>query len=677
MHILHLKFIKSVSTFNSYQYVLNKTKMDILDNELDNVRNQTYNGWGEKYKNRLHTQYRLTAWERIEFISDSKTQILSLASFVNHLDVFDKNKKSPSAGVITVITKISGFLSIIIANDNSVASGAWWPRTPEKIIRVQEIALKLNLPVIYLVDCSGLFLPQQRYSFSGQYGAGKIFKMSSLLSNKGIPQISGILGDCIAGGGYMPIISDKVYMTESAYMVIAGAALIKGSKGVILQSKSIGGSHVHVNVSDCADFYVPDDLTCLEFIKKDIGYIKSSTISYYRRQDVIEPLYNINDLSYILPVNPKHTYNIYDVIARILDSSSFLPLIGSFGKEVICGIGRISGLFVGIVANVQGLVYEKHVQKLGGVLYKEGVIKLSIFSRTCNDDGIPIIWIQDVSGFDVGIKAEKIGLLSFGSSLIYTNSNNTVPMFTILLRKASGAGYYAMCGKPYDPVIQICIPLSRLAVMEGETLAVGTFRAKLDSKFNIKTKNLDEKKIIEQQMLTLANTIEKDMSPYLAANHLYVDEIIKVNEIRKYFKYFIEACYQSFSMRRIKNQRIWAINDIQNLYYFKFEKKKKTWASKNKVKNELKDTSNLSTYLSLRSPMDGIFYTKSSPEKDDFIKSGQTVSKKTTIGLLEVMKNFYPIQTNKNHELVAKTVLKSNKSFVKKGEILFLFEKKK
>ena len=553
---------------NKSNYLINLKQMKILDKELDSKRNKLKEGWGKKYQEQVKKKGKLSAWKRIEKLADNKNKIFAIQSFVNYNINFGNKLKpitSPSAGVITAFVKIKNLFVMVIANDNTVASGAWWPNTPEKIIRAQQISLKLKLPTIYLVDCSGLFLPEQSLSFPGQYGAGHIFKMNSLLSNAGVSQISGVMGDCIAGGGYMPIISDRVFMTEQAYMVIAGSALIKGAKNQNLTSLDIGGPNIHVHLSNCADYRVPDDEACIEKIREEIEKLPTSAAIYYRfGAESLQPEHN-ESLSGLLPIKSTQTYDIKQILARIVDESLFWEIMPENGNEIIVGIARISGLYIGIAANIQELNNNPNnikQKRAGGILYKDGVKKLSIFSRACNNDGLPIIWLQDVAGFDIGEEAEKEGLLGYGSSLIYSNSTNTIPMITVLLRKASGAGYYAMSGLPYDPVLQLSTPISRLAVMEGKTLAIGTFSNKLDNNYHIKSNNSDEISKIKANMIKVEKRIENDMNPYKAASQMDVDEIIKINELRDYLACIIEASYQNHGSRRIKNPRIWSLHDL-------------------------------------------------------------------------------------------------------------------
>ena len=538
------------------------------DQTLDQKREETQKGWGDKYKDRVHAKGKLTSHERILKIADTPKDILPIGTFVNDGDIFggERGRPSPAAGVITAFVKVNGLWTVVIANDNTVASGSWWPQTPEKIIRAQTIALKLRIPVIYLVDCSGLFLPEQSRTFPGATGAGHIFKKNSELSAAGVPQIAGVFGDCIAGGGYMPIISDKVFMTEQAYMVIAGAALIQGAKSQNLSSLDIGGADVHVHLSACADERVPDDNLCLLRIAEEIKKLGSSSVDYYRQGFAPQPpTFPSDELNALIPASGTQPYDVKEVLSRLVDDSLFWELLPDFGQEVIVGVGRINGLYVGIVANNQLLTDHPHQpgqKRPGGILYREGVSKISIFSRACNDDGIPLIWLQDISGFDIGTEAEKQGLLGYGSSLIYTNSTNATPMITVLLRKASGAGYYAMSGLPYDPILQLSTPLTRLSVMEGRTLAIGAFNSKLDDNFQIMTEDKEEREAIEKGMKEVEERIEKDMDPFKAAKQMDTDEVIKLSEIRSYLETTVEMCYQSFGTRRIKNPRIWSLHDL-------------------------------------------------------------------------------------------------------------------
>jgi len=521
-------------------------------------------GWGDKYVERVHAKGKLTARERLELLRDEGSRTFEVGTFVNDGVRFGK-LESPGAGVVTAFTTVEGRWTMVIANDNTVASGSWWPQTSEKIQRAQEMALRLRLPVIYLVDCSGLYLPEQSRSFPGRTGAGHIFKKNSELSAAGVPQIAGVFGDCIAGGGYMPIISDRVYMTEQAYMVIAGAALIKGAKSQHLSSLDIGGPEVHVHRSGCADVRVPDDETAILKLREELRRLPSSGADFHRHGTrASEPFHPPTELSGIFPDNHRMAYPVEEVLARLVDDSLFWELYPGRGEEMIVGVGRVAGLYMGFVANRQGIVEdpERHGgKKPAGILYRDGIAKVAAFSRACEADGIPIVWLQDISGFDIGVDAERRGLLAYGSSLIYTNSTNSVPMFTVLLRKASGAGYYAMAGMPYEPIVQLSTPLSRLSVMEGRTLAIAAFNTKLDDDFEITVEDPAERKKIEQGMQDTEARIEADMDPYKAASQMDTDEIVAPDELRPWLAALAEMAYQATGYRRVKNPRIWSLHD--------------------------------------------------------------------------------------------------------------------
>jgi 3-methylcrotonyl-CoA carboxylase beta subunit len=611
---------------------------------VDAVHAEARAGWGAKYVARVHEKGKLTARERVERLRDPDSELHEIGTLVNHGEKFGE-LSSPAAGVVTAFVRIAGRWCVVIANDNTVASGAWWPRTPEKIERAQTMALRLKVPAIYLVDCSGLFLPEQRRSFAGATGAGHIFKMNSLLSDAGVPQLAGVFGDCIAGGGYMPIISDRVYMTEQAYMVIAGAALIKGAKSTKITSLDIGGPEVHVHESRCADVRVPDDETLLESIRADVQRLPSSGAEYYRGgAGSIEPAFPAAELSGLIPPDHREAYAAEEVLARLCDQSLFWEVLPHVGREMICGIARLGGLYAGFVINRQGLIPDPdHPGKVrpAGILYRDGIAKISAFSRACDADGIPLVWLQDIGGFDIGLEAERHGLLGLGSSLIYTNSTNRVPMFTVLLRKASGAGYYAMAGLPYDPIVQLSTPLSRLSVMEGRTLAIATYNTKLDDDFQIETSDPEERKKIEQGMVQVEARIEGDMSPIVAASQMDTDEIVDLHALRSWLVTLVEMTYQGTGQRRIKNPRIWSLHDLALLGGRGQSTSEATADAKlgHAPANAVEAASDVGG-LVFRAPLAGRVYFRSAPGKPNFVEVGGVVEQGTSICLLEVMKSF-------------------------------------
>jgi acetyl-CoA carboxylase carboxyltransferase component len=614
---------------------------------LTALRAEARAGWGEDYVERVHAKGRLTARERIDRLRDPGSDLYEVGTLVNHGETFG-GLRSPGAGVVTAFVRIAGRLCMVIANDNTVASGAWWPRSPEKIERAQAMALKLKVPTIYLVDCSGLFLPEQRRSFGGAKGAGHIFKMNSLLSDAGVPQIAGVFGDCIAGGGYMPIISDRVYMTEQAYMVIAGAALIKGAKSTRITSLDIGGPEVHVHESRCADVRVPDDETLLACIRSEVERLPTSGADFHRGgARGIDPAFPTAELSGIIPTDHREAYPAEEVLARLCDQSLFWEVLPHVGREIICGVGRLGGLYAGFIVNRQGLFPDPDHpgrQRPAGILYRDGIAKISAFSRACDADGIPFVWLQDIGGFDIGLEAERHGLLGLGSSLIYTNSTNRVPMFTVLLRKASGAGYYAMAGLPFDPVVQLSMPMSRLSVMEGRTLAIASFSTKLDDDFRIKAEDPEERRTIERGMAEVEARIEGDMDPVVAASQMDTDEIVQLHELRGWLVALVEMTYQGSGHRRIKNPRIWSLHDLALLGERSGPCAEKAPAPDPIARPEKAASPADARGLVFRAPLTGRLYFRPSPGEAPFVQVGDVIARGTTVCLLEAMKSFNRVQ---------------------------------
>ena len=615
-----------------------------LEELLESRRAEVRRGWGDEYVARVHEKGKLTTRERIERLKDPGSRLHEVGTFVNHGVDFD-GLRSPAAGVVTGFICVQGRWCMVIANDNTVASGAWWPQTPEKIQRAQEMARRLRLPTLYLVDCSGLYLPEQSRSFAGATGAGHIFKMNALLSAEGVPQLAGVFGDCIAGGGYMPLISDRVYMTEQAYMVIAGAALIKGAKSQKMTSLDIGGPEVHVHQSGCADERVPDDETLIACLRSEVQRLPSSGAAFYRGGvESMEPTHSPTELPGLIPSDHRQAYEASDVLARLCDQSLFWEVLPHVGREMICGVGRVGGLYAGFVLNRQGLVDvpdRPDEKRPAGILYREGIAKISAFSRACDSDGLPLIWLQDISGFDIGAEAERHGLLAYGSNLIYTNSTNRTPMFTVLLRKASGAGYYAMAGLPYDPVVQLSTPISRLSVMEGRTLAIATYNSKLDDNFEIITRDAEERRKIEKGMADVEARIEADMDPYVAARQLDTDEIVRLGELREWLTVLVEASYQSVGYRRLKNPRIWSLHDLDvlasasNVQAVRSQPDAHKEANAGAARSEASNSD--SVYVA---PMSGRFFARPSPNDPPFVSEGDMVVEGQVVGLLEVMKTF-------------------------------------
>ena len=645
---LHLHPLGSPVTLGAVERE-NRDALAASEAALAAKRATVHAGWDP---DKVKKKGKLTTWERIEALIDPGSPVLPVGTLVNWGRSFPGSKRqAPGAGVVCCFARVHQRWVVIIANDNTVASGAWWPLTPEKIQRAQTMALRLRLPVLYLVDCSGLFLPEQSRSFPGLTGAGHIFTMNARLAAEGVPQIAGVFGDCIAGGGYMPIISDRVYMTESAYMVIAGAALIKGAKASILTSLDIGGPEVHVHQSACADVRVPDDRAALRHLRAEIARLPGSGADFYRHGAEAEPpLYDPSELLALLPADHRQIYDIRQVLARLVDGSLFHEVLPNTGPEILTGLARVGGLWMGFAANV--LTPQPHPSgaghRPGGILYREGIAKLAAFSRACNDDGIPLVWLQDVAGFDIGVEAEALGLLGYGSSLIYTNSTNHTPMYTVLLRKASGAGYYAMAGLPYEPVLQLSTPLARQSVMEGRTLAIAAFRTKLDENFEIATTDPAERAAIEAGMAETAARIESDMDPIAAAARMDTDEVVALTELRPWLVALAEMSWQATGYRRTKNPRIWSVHDLAVLTAGHL----RPAATAAVVAPTAPLDAPEPGLVPILAPMEGTFWSRPRPTHPAFAPPGTPVLTDATVALIEVMKTFAPIRAPGSGTLV-------------------------
>jgi acetyl-CoA carboxylase carboxyltransferase component len=352
-------------------------------------------------------------------------------------------------------------------------------------------------------------------------------------------------------------------------MVIAGSALIKGARSARLTSLDIGGPDVHVHLSRCADHRVPDDACLIERVRAEVGRLPGPACDYYRYgAEAAPPQLPASELDGLFPEDHRIGYDMRQVLARLVDHSLFWEVLPDRGREMICGVGRVDGLYAGFIANNPGLTehpVEPHRQRPGGILYRDGIAKMSQFAQACNADGVPLVWLQDVSGFDIGVEAEKQGLLGYGSNLIYTNSTSAVPMVTVLLRKASGAGYYAMAGLPYRPILQLGTPLTRLAVMEGRTLAIGAFSTKLDDEFRVADTDPQEAERVRRGMQEVEQRIERDMDPVRAAAQRDLDEVVMPGELRTWLEAAIGMAYQATGYRRIKNPRIWSLHELHAL----------------------------------------------------------------------------------------------------------------
>jgi acetyl-CoA carboxylase carboxyltransferase component len=505
---------------------------------------KVYQGGGEKRIEKLHTQGKLTARERINFLLDknaSRIEIGALAGF----EMYAEHGGCPSGGVVVVIGYISGKQCIVVANDATVKAGAWFPITGKKNLRAQEIAIENSIPIIYLVDSAGVYLPMQDEIFPDKENFGRIFRNNAVMSSMGITQIAAVMGSCVAGGAYLPIMSDEAIMVDkTASIFLAGSYLVKAAIGESIENEILGGATTHNSISGVADYKAKDDHDALDKVKKIVEKIGSFEKAGFNRIKSIEPNKNPEDLFGIVPKSRSDSYDMLEIIHRIVDESIFDEYKADYGKTLICGYARIDGWAVGIVANQRKVVKNaKKEMQFGGVIYSDSADKATRFIANCNQKRIPLVFLQDVSGFMVGSKAEHGGIIKDGAKMVNAVANSIVPKFTIIIGNSYGAGNYAMCGKAYDPRLIVAWPSAELAVMSGSSAAKVLLQIETASlKKKGKTITAEKEKEIFEK---IKNRYDKQISPYYAAARLWTDAIINPLDTRKWISIGISAANNS------------------------------------------------------------------------------------------------------------------------------------
>ena len=502
---------------------------------------------------RIHARGRLTALERIQTLCDPDTPIWFLGTFVSTGPEWEQ--KSPCAGVLCALGTIESRQAIIIANDNTVTAGAWWPQTPQKIQRALKTALRLSVPVFYLIECAGLYLPTQEYTYANHDGAGAIFELQAQLNRAGIRQVAAICGDCIAGGGYMPLMCDKIVMTEQATLCIGGTALNAHSKGG--KNLPLGTPATHVHHSRCAEARVPNDKAAIQKLREWARLMPSSAHAFFRLDDPLDSPHDIEELYDILPIDPAQPFDMMQVIACLIDGGQGKLLFEDFGPEIITMLAIIDGLPIMLIANqTQPTQTQDEQLHAGSILYQDGITKIRMAVEMAQKDGLPVIWLQDVAGFDIGHEAEKQGLLRHGAMLLHeiaADSIQTPAHLTILLRKASGAGYYAMKGAPFHPALVVGTALTKLEVMSPEILAATMYDRKLASC----AQDESQYQAIENQKKALIENQTHQASPIAAAKRGDIDDIIALRDLRQFMITFTRAAWQN-GARPSKPPRLWA-----------------------------------------------------------------------------------------------------------------------
>jgi 3-methylcrotonyl-CoA carboxylase beta subunit len=497
-------------------------------------------GGGSKKLEAHRAKGKLTARERISYLIDTPDDFLEIGAFAAD-GMYEEWGGCPSAGVVAGIGRVSGRLCVVVANDATVKAGAWFPMTAKKNLRAQELAMENKLPMIYLVDSAGVFLPLQDEIFPDKEHFGRQFRNNARMSSEGIVQIAAIMGSCVAGGAYLPIMSDEALIVEgSGSIFLAGSYLVKAAIGEEVDNETLGGATTHSEISGVTDNKYPNDKACLEAIKRIISRIGASELAGFNRAAPQPPRLDEKELLGVFPTDRNVPFDMLEVIHRLVDDSEFDEYKKLYGKTLLCGYGRIDGWSVGIVANQRQIVKTKKGEmQMGGVIYSDSADKAARFIMNCNQRKIPLVFLHDVNGFMVGSRAEQGGIIKDGAKMVNAVANSTVPKFTIVLGNSYGAGNYAMCGKAYDPRLIFAWPTAQIAVMSGKSAATTLLQIK------ISTLKGQGKEITEAESSKLMDEIkqsyEQKLSPYYAASQLWVDGIIDPRETRKMLSLGIEA----------------------------------------------------------------------------------------------------------------------------------------
>jgi len=500
-------------------------------------------GGGDKAIESQHKKRRLTARERLALLIDPATEFFELGSFAAWR-MYEEWGGAPCAGVVTGLARVHGRLVMLIVNDATVKAGAFFPMTAKKVIRAQNIAIDNRIPTIYLVDSAGVFLPLQEDVFPDTDDFGRVFRNNAVMSAMGIPQVAAIMGMCVAGGAYLPLMCDHILMTEGSGLFLAGPALVQAAIGAKYSAEELGGAKMHSQISGTVDFREPDDESCIARIRMLVDKMGERQQSVFDRREPEKPRYPAEETYGIFDGNPARQYDMKEIIARIVDNSDFTEYKAEYGETVLCGYARISGFAVGIVAN-----QKTHVQQtdhagnkrmeFGGVIYTESAEKAARFIMDCNQNLVPLVFLHDVNGFMVGRDAEWSGIIRAGAKMVNAVSNSVVPKVAVILGGSFGAGHYAMCGKAYDPRFVFAWPTAKYAVMSGAS-AAGTL-------VEIKIKQLERggKKLSDEDKKALYDevkaTYDEQMDPRYGAARLWIDKIIDPAETREAIATALEA----------------------------------------------------------------------------------------------------------------------------------------
>lgn len=512
--------------------------------ELKTRLKKIYKGGGEKSAAKQKEKGKLLARERIAYLIDTETEFLEVGAFAAD-DMYAEQGGCPSAGVICGIGYVSGRQCMIVANDATVKAGAWFPMTAKKNLRAQEIAMENRLPVIYLVDSAGVYLPMQDEIFPDKEHFGRMFRNNALMSSDGIVQIAAIMGSCVAGGAYLPIMSDEAMIVDGTGSVfLAGSYLVKSAIGEEVDNETLGGATTHCEISGVTDYKHPNDQACLDSIRNIMSKLGAPQVAGYDRIKAVLPKLDQEEIYGVLPENREKPYDMLEIIHRLVDESDFEEYKQLYGQSIICGLGRIDGWAVGIVANQRKVIKSKKGEmQFGGVIYSDSADKATRFIMNCNQKKIPLVFLQDVTGFMVGSRSEQGGIIKDGAKMVNAVANSVVPKFTIVVGNSYGAGNYAMCGKAYDPRLIYAWPSAKIAVMGGSQAAKVLLQiqeASLKAKGEVITAEKEEALLNE-----ITDKYNHQTTPYYAAARLWVDGVIDPKDTRKVISMGIEAANQS------------------------------------------------------------------------------------------------------------------------------------
>ncbi|WP_316798207.1 acyl-CoA carboxylase subunit beta [Pedobacter frigidisoli] len=512
--------------------------------ELKTKLKKIYQGGGEKNAAKQKEKGKLLARERIAYLIDKDSNFLEVGALTAD-GMYAEQGGCPSAGVVCGIGYVSGRQCMIIANDATVKAGAWFPMTAKKNLRAQEIAMENRLPVIYLVDSAGVYLPLQDEIFPDKEHFGRMFRNNAIMSAEGIVQISAIMGACVAGGAYLPIMSDEAMIVDKTGSVfLAGSYLVKSAIGEDVDNETLGGATTHCEISGVTDYKHPNDQACLDSIRNIMSMLGSPQNAGFDRIKPQKPKHSEEELYGIIPDSRDKPYDVMEVIYRLVDNSEFEEYKQGYGQSIVCGLGRIDGWAVGIVANQRTVVKSKKGEmQFGGVIYSDSADKAARFIMNCNQKKIPLVFLQDVTGFMVGSRSEHGGIIKDGAKMVNAVANSVVPKFTIIMGNSYGAGNYAMCGKAYDPRLIYAWPTAKIAVMGGAQAAKTLLQIQEAS---LKSKGEEISSEKEAELLKeITDKYNSQTTPYYAASRLWVDGIIDPLETRKVISIGIEAANQS------------------------------------------------------------------------------------------------------------------------------------